>query len=417
MKKKRSKYRKAWLLWVTMEGLVVTLAIMQSFLILRAIYLSQGDVPHITASAASYIASAIFFPVTVTLVLTTCLLVHKLNRLVEKLLDGFRTVAGGDYTVRLPVKRSQPLDDVYKDFNRMTEELQSVRTLREDFVNSYSHEFKTPITAIKGFGELVSEPDITGEERQQYLRIIQEESARLAELTNRTLLLTKLESQRFVPDRTAFSLDEQIRRCAILCAHRWEEKSLNFSAELEAVDYTGSEELLRQVWINLLNNAIRYTPPGGEIGVELKKEGREAAVRVWDTGAGSAASATAAISAGPNATTKPSFALMVKRRARLLAQNVSVEGCNTALASCTARLARSRVASAHGVSTMLRPARTRIGSPVTSRNLLNVRLMAAVLRFRRRAAPATLASLSNTSRATSKLKSGSDIILPPSTLR
>ena len=87
MKKKRSKYRKAWLLWVTMEGLVVTLAIMQSFLILRAIYLSQGDVPHITASAASYIASAIFFPVTVTLVLTTCLLVHKLNRLVEKLLE------------------------------------------------------------------------------------------------------------------------------------------------------------------------------------------------------------------------------------------------------------------------------------------------------------------------------------------
>ena len=286
MKKKRSKYRKAWLLWVTMEGLVVTLAIMQSFLILRAIYLSQGDVPHITASAASYIASAIFFPVTVTLVLTTCLLVHKLNRLVEKLLDGFRTVAGGDYTVRLPVKRSQPLDDVYKDFNRMTEELQSVRTLREDFVNSYSHEFKTPITAIKGFAELLSEPDITGEERQQYLRIIQEESARLAELTNRTLLLTKLESQRFVPDRTAFSLDEQIRRCAILCAHRWEEKSLNFSAELEAVDYTGSEELLRQVWINLLNNAIRYSPAGGEIGVELKKTGKEAAVRVWDTGAG-----------------------------------------------------------------------------------------------------------------------------------
>ena len=95
-------------------------------------------------------------------------------------------------------------------------------------------------------------------------------STRLAELTNRTLLLTKLESQRFVPDRTAFSLDEQIRRCAILCAHSWEEKRLTFSAELESVDCTSNEELLRQVWINLLNNAIRYTPPGGEIGVELR---------------------------------------------------------------------------------------------------------------------------------------------------
>lgn len=105
-------------------------------------------------------------------------------------------------------------------------------------------------------------------------------------MTNRTLLLTKLQSQRFLPDQTTFSLDEQIRRCAILCAHSWEEKRLTFSAELESVDCTSNEELLRQVWINLLNNAIRYTPPGGEIGVELRQVGGEAVVRVWDTGSG-----------------------------------------------------------------------------------------------------------------------------------
>ena len=139
---------------------------------------------------------------------------------------------------------------------------------------------------INGFAELLSEPDLTEEERQQYLRIIQDESARLAELTNRTLLLTKLQSQRFLPDQTTFSLDEQIRRCAILCANSWEEKRLTFSAELESVDCTSNEELLRQVWINLLNNAIRYTPPGGEIGVELRQAVGEAVVRVWDTGSG-----------------------------------------------------------------------------------------------------------------------------------
>ena len=105
-------------------------------------------------------------------------------------------------------------------------------------------------------------------------------------MTNRTLLLTKLQSQRFLPDQTTFSRDEQIRRCAILCAHSWEEKCLTFSAELESVDCTSNEELLRQVWINLLNNAIRYTPPGGEIGVELRQVGGEAVVRVWDTGSG-----------------------------------------------------------------------------------------------------------------------------------
>ena len=170
----------------------------------------------------------------------------------------------------------------------MTEELQNVQTLREDFVNSYSHEFKTPITAIKGFAELLSDPSTTEEERAQYLRIIQEESARLAELTNRTLFLTRLESQRFVPDRSTFSLDEQIRRCAILLSHSWEEKHLTFSAELDPVTYTGSEELLRQVWLNLLTNAIRYTPPGGEIGVTLRAYDNELSVCVWDTSAGMA---------------------------------------------------------------------------------------------------------------------------------
>lgn len=296
MKRKHSKYRKIWLLWVALEGLVATFAIMNSFLLLRYLYFSNGTaIPEASVSTAGSVLSAVYLPLLITLILTTGFLEHKLSANVTNLMDGLRAVAGGDYSVRLKTDKHQLLDDLCEDFNRMTEELQSVRTLREDFVNSYSHEFKTPITAIKGFAELLSEPDLTEEERQQYLRIIQDESARLAELTNRTLLLTKLQSQRFLPDQTTFSLDEQIRRCAILCAHSWEEKRLTFSAELETVDCTGSEELLRQVWLNLLNNAIRYTKPGGEIGVELKRTGREAAVRVWDTGAGMTAEVQAHI--------------------------------------------------------------------------------------------------------------------------
>ena len=287
MKKKHSKYRKIWLLWVALEGLVATFAIMNSFLLLRYLYLSRGTaIPEASVSAAGSVLSAVYLPLLITLILTTGFLEHKLSANVTNLMDGLRAVAGGDYSVRLKTDKHQLLDDLCEDFDRMTEELQSVRTLRENFVNSYSHEFKTPITAIKGFAELFSEPDLTEEERQQYLRIIQDESARLAELTNRTLLLTKLQSQRFLPDQTTFPLDEQIRRCAILISHSWEEKHLTFSAELESVDCTSNEELLRQVWINLLNNAIRYTPPGGEIGVELRQVGGEVVVRGWDTGSG-----------------------------------------------------------------------------------------------------------------------------------
>lgn len=83
----------------------------------------------------------------------------------------------------------------------MSKELQSIQTLRSDFINHFSHEFKTPITAIKGFAELLREPDTTPEEREQYLQIILDESSHLADLANSTLLLTRLESQQFIAEK------------------------------------------------------------------------------------------------------------------------------------------------------------------------------------------------------------------------
>ena len=215
------------------------------------------------------------------------ILSQHITRPIKNIAAAAKEFASGNFDVRVPEdNHCYEIDELAVSFNNMASDLDQLEELTRGFISNVSHEFKTPITAIKGFAELLSEPDLTEEERQQYLRIIQDESARLAELTNRTLLLTKLQSQRFLPDQTTFSLDEQIRRCAILCAHSWEEKRLTFSAELESVDCTSNEELLRQVWINLLNNAIRYTPPGGEIGVELRQVGGEAVVRVWDTGSG-----------------------------------------------------------------------------------------------------------------------------------
>ena len=163
MKKKRSKYWKVWLLWVALEGLA-TFAIMNSFLLLRYLYFSHGTaIPEASVSAAGSVLSAVYLPLLITLILTTGFLEHKLSASVTNLMDGLRAVARGDYSVRLKTDKHQLLDDLCEDFNRMTEELQSVRTLREDFVNSYSHEFKTPITAIKGFAELLSEAAVSAD--------------------------------------------------------------------------------------------------------------------------------------------------------------------------------------------------------------------------------------------------------------
>ena len=152
------------------------------------------------------------------------------------------------------------LQPAYEDFNKMSKELQSIQTLRSDFINHFSHEFKTPITAIKGFAELLREPDTTPEEREQYLQIILDESSHLADLANSTLLLTRLESQQFIAEKRPYPLDEQIKRCAILLSPSWEKKQISFTASLEPAEFVGNEELMRHVWINLLDNAVKYTP-------------------------------------------------------------------------------------------------------------------------------------------------------------
>lgn len=279
---KRTKHHISLLIWLVMEVLIATFGTAQMLLLLYYLFVDGNN----GAVSLPLLLTAAFFPISLTLTGCTYVFARQFNRHVSVLEDGLRRVAAGDFSVRLKPEEGKPLENAYTDFNKMVGELQSVQTLREDFINSFSHEFKTPITAVKGFAELLMEPGATEEEQKQYLRIIRDESSRLAELTNSTLLLSRLESQRVIPDQRPFSLDEQLRRSVILLAGSWEEKRIEPSLELEPVRYTGNEDLTQQVWLNLLSNAIRHTPPGGEIGVTLHTEADTAVVRVWDTGEG-----------------------------------------------------------------------------------------------------------------------------------
>ena len=218
--------------------------------------------------------------------ITSTLFSRHFNHLVSGLTGGLKAVAEGDFSQRLKPEKGGPLQAAYEDFNKMSQELQSMQTLRDDFINHFSHEFKTPITAIKGFAELLREPDTTPEEGEQYLQIILDESTRLADLANSALFLSKLESQQVIAQRRPYALDEQIKRCAILLSPSWEKKAISFTANLEPAQYNGNEELMRHVWINLLNNAVKYTPEGGEITVSLKADAQALTVAVSDTGIG-----------------------------------------------------------------------------------------------------------------------------------
>jgi signal transduction histidine kinase len=140
-----------------------------------------------------------------------------------RLIEGIEKVAQGEFDVRLDEEASELYQEVFANFNKMCEELQGVQTLREDFINHFSHEFKTPITSINGFAKVLLEEDVSDEERTQYLEIIASasESERLAELSTNALMVNKLESEQYVVEKAPYALDEQIKQCAILLSPQW----------------------------------------------------------------------------------------------------------------------------------------------------------------------------------------------------
>jgi signal transduction histidine kinase len=209
------------------------------------------------------------------------------TRYTSLLLSAIENVADGKFDIRLREDDAGPFREVFANFNRMCEELQGVQTLRDDFINHFSHEFKTPITSINGFAKLLLEEErVSDEERAQYLKIIASESERLAELSGNALMITKLESQYYILDKAPYALDEQIRQCVILLSPQWTKKRIDLSADLDPATYTGNADLMQHVWINLLGNAIKFTPDHGEVSLSLKRRDKTFVVTVSDTGKG-----------------------------------------------------------------------------------------------------------------------------------
>jgi signal transduction histidine kinase len=194
------------------------------------------------------------------------------NRDTSKLLAAIDRVADGDFNVLLNETAPGPYREVFANFTVMCEELQSIQTLRDDFINHFSHEFRTPITSINGFARLLIEENVPEEDRRKYLEIIASESERLADMSSNALIMTKLDSQQYILDKASYSLDEQIKRCAILLSPQWTKKSIDLTADLESATYLGNADLMQHVWINIIANAIKFTPEHGTIRLRLKKD-------------------------------------------------------------------------------------------------------------------------------------------------
>ena len=218
-------------------------------------------------------------------------------RPLKRLISATHEVKNGNFKVQVriddhqakpdvSVKPPREMDILIESFNDMVRELDSIELLRNDFINNFSHEFKTPIVSIRGFARQLQHGDLSREEQIEYARIIAEESDRLARLSNSVLELSKLEHQQIVSNKTRFHMDEQIRQCILRLEAEWSSKAIDMIPELEEVFFVGNEEMLAHVWSNLIGNAIKFTPTGGAVTVRLTADAHFVTVTVSDTGIG-----------------------------------------------------------------------------------------------------------------------------------
>lgn len=206
----------------------------------------------------------------------------------KELIAATKEISKGNFDIRVDVddESGTEFSELQRSFNKMAEELGGIEMFKNGFINDFSHEFKTPIVSIKGFANQLKDESLTAEQRAEYIDIIVTESDRLAKMATNVLLLSKLENQQIVSNRTDFMLDEQLRQSVLLLEKQWELKNIDLDIDFESFPVNANAEMTSHIWINLISNAIKFSPENGTVSLSCKNIDGKAVVCIRDTGCG-----------------------------------------------------------------------------------------------------------------------------------
>ena len=206
---------------------------------------------------------------------------------ITQLGKAMKEVADGNFQVTAQCRsRLKDVNDIYDSFNLMVKELAATETLQTDFISNVAHEFKTPINAIEGYAMLMQDAGNDPALQREYADKILLSTRRLSELVNNILLLSKVDNQTMPLEKHPYRLDEQLRRAILLLERKWTQKQIEWDVDMDEATYTGNESLMLHVWVNLLDNAIKFDPVGGEIRLRLHCESTCIRITVSDNGPG-----------------------------------------------------------------------------------------------------------------------------------
>ena len=202
--------------------------------------------------------------------------------------DAAESMAKGDFKVHAPETGSAEIRRLSSAFNRMAAQLSTIENSRRDFVANVSHELRSPVTSVQGFAQGMLDGTIPQEEHEKYLQVVVDETHRLSRLINNLLNLSRIENEGTSLACTDFDVNELTRQVLISRMTALEEKRMDVEADFEndVCFVNADQEQIQQVIINLIDNAVKYTPVGGAMTVSTREENGHIALRVKDNGEG-----------------------------------------------------------------------------------------------------------------------------------
>ncbi|MEJ8543949.1 ATP-binding protein [Brevibacillus borstelensis] len=279
--------RKIWLRVLGVIGFLIYINLCWSaaYWLTFALYQKIGIAPSefVRGLINSFSGFFIFF---CTMFLLSRLVRPRHVELFQLLIDALRRIAKGDFSVKLDIKMEDRWGQLVENINHMAEQLNEMEQMRQEFISNVSHEIQSPLTSISGFARALRRENLSRDEQLHYLDIIETESKRLSKLSDNLLKLTSLEAKQHPMERKRYRLDHQLRNIILACEPQWLGKEIELDVALEKVELVADEDMMSQVWNNLLSNSIKFTPQGGKISVRAQRTGGEVVVQISDTGIG-----------------------------------------------------------------------------------------------------------------------------------
>lgn len=199
-----------------------------------------------------------------------------------------RGYAEGDFSERIEKRSDDELGDLCDSINYMAGTLENSEKMKNEFISSVSHELRTPLTAIKGWSETLSVMENDPETFKKGMRVISGETQRLSDMVEELLDFSRIQDGRFSLNKAPTDILAELGEAVLIYGERAKELGIEIVyTEPQMLPFVnGDAARLRQVFINIIDNAIKYTEPGGSVKIEAFSEKGNVAVSISDTGVG-----------------------------------------------------------------------------------------------------------------------------------